>query len=116
MDIEKLEYFWGLYSDPESADAAGADTHIVYEAPDVPEVVHESFEIERIDQLRGQFGLPGVGDPEQVDFLKIAADGETWEVRVLNRAITLAFKDDEEVRRLHRFFGTIGDESRRAPR
>ncbi|KPL03852.1 MAG: hypothetical protein AMJ73_05165 [candidate division Zixibacteria bacterium SM1_73] len=68
---------------------------------------------EGIDELRGEFGLPGVGEPEQVDVLKVIAGGETWETRVLNRAITLFAQDDEQVRRLHRFFGVLSNRARK---
>jgi hypothetical protein len=97
MKIEKVEYFGGLFKKPDRA------------AAEVPQDVQESFASERIEELRGEFGLPGAGKPEQVDFLKVTAGGETWEIRVLNRAITLFFQDNEEVVRLHRFFCVLTD-------
>jgi hypothetical protein len=109
MKIEKVEYFGGLFKKPDCAAASDADTHIVLEATEVPQDVQESFASERIEELCGEFGLPGAGKPEQVDFLKVSAGGETWEIRVLNRAITLFFQDNEEVVRLHRFFCVLTD-------
>lgn len=109
MTIERVEYFGGFFTQPDSAAASDASTHILLEAAEVPQEVQESFANEGIEDMRGEFGLPGVGEPEQVDYLKITAGGETWEIRVLNRAITLFFEDSEEVRRLHRFFCVLTD-------
>jgi hypothetical protein len=113
MKIDRIEYFWGLFQEPDLAAASDAKTHIVLEAPDIPDLVQQSFADERIEELRGEFGLPGVGEPEQVDFLKVTAEGRVWEIRVLNRAITLIAQDDEEIHRLHRFFGVLSDVARK---
>ncbi len=109
MKIEKLEYFEGLFEKPDHASSSEADFHVRFEYPEIPEAVRQSFINERIDELRGEFGIPGVGEPEQVDFLKLEVGGESWETRVINRAITLFSQDNEEVRRLHRFFCVIRD-------
>jgi hypothetical protein len=113
MKIEKVEYFGGVFKEPDFAAVPDADTHVVFEAAEVPQDIQQSFTNERIEELRGEFGLPGVGEPEQVDFLKVTAGGETWEIRVLNRAITLFVQDNEEIRRLHRFFGVLRDTARK---
>ena len=112
MKIERVEYFWGLFEEPDLAAASDANTHIVLEAPDVPDEVQQSFADEGIEELSGQFGLPGAGEPEQVDVLKVTAGGRVWEIRVLNRAVTLFAQDNEQISRLHRFFGVLGDAAR----
>jgi hypothetical protein len=113
MRIEKVEYFGGLFEIPDCAAASDADTHVVFEAAEVPQDVQQSFTNEGIEHLRGEFGLPGAGKREQVDFLKVTAGGETWEIRVLNRAITLFVQDNEEICRLHRFFCVLTDTVRK---
>ena len=113
MKIEKVEYFGGLFQKPDFAGASDADRHIVFEAPDVPDDVQQSFTDERIEELRGEFGFSGVGEPEQVDVLKLTAGGEVWQIRVLNRAITLFLQDSEEIRRLHRFLCVLNDRARK---
>lgn len=113
MRIERIEYFWGLFDEPDSVDYSKAKIHVVFEASEIPDDVLQSFMEERIYELRGEFGILCVGKPEQVDCLEVSAEGETWQTRVFNRAITLFTQDDEEVRRLHRFFCVIGDTARK---
>ncbi|MGB7060730.1 MAG: hypothetical protein WBF13_00070 [Candidatus Zixiibacteriota bacterium] len=113
MKIEKVEYFGGLFKEPDSAAASDADTHVVFEAAEVPQDVQQSFANERIEELRGEFGLPGAGKPEQVDYLEVTAGGKTLQIRVLNRGIALIFQDDEEISRLHRFFCVLTDTVRK---
>lgn len=113
MKIEKVEYFGGLFQKPDFAVVSDADIHIVFESLEVPDDVQQSFTDEKIEELRGEFGLPGVGEPEQVDVLKLTAAGEVWQIKVLNRAITLFLQDNEEIRRLHRFLCVLNDRARK---
>ena len=115
MKIEKLEYFWGLFEKPDCATASEADSHVIFEVSEVPDDVQQSFMNERIYELQGEFGLPGVGEPEQVDVLKITAGGKSWETQVLNRAIALFTQDNEAMRRLHRFFCILNDKVSKKP-
>lgn len=101
--------------EPDSADSSRASLHVIFEASEIPDEVRRSFMQERIYELRGDFGMTGVGEPQQVDFLQVSVEGETWQTRVFNRAITLFADDDEETRRLHRFFCIISDSARKKP-
>ena len=87
MKIGKLEYFGGLFEKIDLATSDKANVHIQYEGPEIPKSVIQSFANERIEELRGEHGLPGVGGPEQIDCLKVEAGGESWETYVINRAI-----------------------------
>jgi hypothetical protein len=113
MKIDRVEYFWGLFEEPDLAAASGANTHVVLEASDVPDQVRQSFADERMEELSGQFGLPGAGQPEQVDVLKVTAGRRVWEIRVLNLAITLFAQNNEQISRLHRFFSVLSDAARK---
>ena len=51
MMLERVEYFWGLFDDPEKARSATARSHIVFEAADIPKDVAESFQKEAVGKL-----------------------------------------------------------------
>jgi hypothetical protein len=88
--IDSLEYFWGLFDTPEEAAASGAMKRLCLGEGDIPARVQQSFRRERIEELRGEFGEVGLGQPEEVSPLKVSAQGEIWETRVFNHAILLA--------------------------
>jgi hypothetical protein len=102
--LEGLSYFWGLFDSEETASVEGAEKCISFESSAVPEPVVESFEAERIVDLEGEFGLPGAGDPTEVDHLEYSIGGETTQVRVVNRGIAMFVAETPELVRLHRFF------------
>lgn len=103
--LERLSYFWGLFDLEEAASVEGADKRVDFESSEVPEAVSRSFEAERIAELDGEFGLPNVGDPTEVDYLEYSLGGETRRVRVVNRGISMFVAETPELVRLHRFFG-----------
>lgn len=107
MMLERVEYFWGLFDDPEKARSATARSHIVFEAADIPKDVAESFQKEAVGKLVGEFGLPGAGDPTEVDVLTFTVDGKESSVRVLNRGISMFTAKSAELARLHRFFSVL---------
>ena len=107
MKLEKVDYFWGMYESAAKADMTKAEKHHIFTAPDIPEAVRQSFEQERIYELSGDYGLPGAGSPTQVDVLSFVVDGEEKRIRVINRAISMFTMEDEEIKRLHRFFGVV---------
>lgn len=102
--IEKIEYFWGMFDSPEKANASEAGKYVCLGAPEIPEDVKRSFKQERIMELKGEFGLPGAGKPEEIDSLKVSVEGQKWEIRVFNRGIALFTAETDELLRLHRFF------------
>ncbi|MFQ6104059.1 MAG: hypothetical protein ACE5OP_07175 [Candidatus Glassbacteria bacterium] len=104
MRIDNLEYFWGLFDSPEDANAASAMKHVHFEAPDVPIEVEHSFVKERIAELTGEYGLPGVGEPTEVDSLVVISGGKKTAILVENRGISLFQAETDELLRLHRFF------------
>lgn len=110
MAVEHVEYYWGMFESADAAEPAAARAHVRFSGPDIPEAVAASFEEERIHELDGDYGFPGAGDPEQVDVLTYVASGHERTVRVMNRAIALFASDDEEIKRLHRFFYAIEKE------
>jgi hypothetical protein len=112
MSVEHVEYYWGMFESADAAEPAGARAHVRFSGPGIPEAVATSFKEERINELTGDYGFPGAGDPEQVDVLTYVASGHEQTVRVMNRAIALFNSDDEEIKRLHRFFHTVEKEAK----
>lgn len=102
-----IDYFWGMFDSADEADPTTAQNHVQYSGPEIPDAVVTSFEEEQIHKLNGDYGFPGAGDPEQVDVLTYVTRGHERTVRVMNRAIALFASDDEEIKRLHRFFYAI---------
>jgi hypothetical protein len=102
--LERVSYFWGLFDNPDSAAVDRAGKRASFDAPAVPQEVGESFDAERIAELEGEFGLPGVGEPTEVDHLEYVVEGRRHTIRVLNRGISLFQAETPELLRLHRFF------------
>lgn len=109
--VQRITYFWGLFESPGSASAEAAGWRVSFEAPDTPPRVVESFEAERISELAGEFGLPGAGEPTEVDHLEYEVDGVTRKIRVLNRGISMIHARTPELLRLHRFFSVLRKEA-----
>lgn len=109
--VQRLTYYWGLFDSPEDASAEAAGRRLSFEASDTPPRVAESFEAERISELAGEFGLPGAGQPTEVDHLEYEVDGVTRKVRVLNRGISMIHARKPELLRLHRFFSVLRKEA-----
>jgi hypothetical protein len=60
--------------------------------------------------LSGVYGDQTAGDPVEVDRLEIETGDKDISAIVLNRGISLLSTDNEEIRRLHRFFGVLHSE------
>lgn len=112
MSLERVDYYWGMYDSVDEAEPATARNRVRFSRREIPEAVATSFETERIHELEGDYGFPGAGDPEQVDVLTYSAGGRERTVRVMNRAIVLVATDNEEIKRLHRFFYAIEKDGR----
>ena len=109
--VEKLTYFWGLFDSPGGASAEAAARRASFEAPATPPRVAESFRAERISELAGEFGLPGAGEPTEVDDLEYEVGVVTRKIRVINRGISLFHSETPELLRLHRFFCVLQEEA-----
>jgi len=75
----------------------------------------DSYKNEQITDLDGDHGDPEAGDPVEVDVLKLETADTFLSITVFNRGIALLFGDNEEIRRLHRFFCVIEKELADAP-
>jgi len=117
MKIDSLEYSWGLFDLLEDATPGGADIHVCYEAPNISDEVECSFVKERIAELNGEYGLPGVVDKTEVDTLVITSGGKRTVIRVENRGMSMFKAETDELLRLHRFFCVLreGTGSSEAP-
>jgi len=104
MRVDSLEYFRGLFDSSEAESPAEAKIHVRFEAPNIPDEVERSFIKERIEELKGEYGQPGVGDPTEVDSLMMISGGKRTLIRVQNRGISLSGEEREDLLRLHRFF------------
>ena len=111
MKIDQLEYFWGLFDDPTQATAAGAKKHLCLVGEEISAEIQSSFVTEEIYELRGEFGVGGVGQPEEVDHLNITVEGKSWQVRVLNHGISMFHASSPELVRLLRFFVVLTREA-----
>ena len=107
MDIEIINYYWGVFDSIHDANSADAEENFIFTGDEIPTSVLESFEEERIDEFEGEYGMPGIGEPEQVDVLTVTAIGSTKIIRVYNRAIMLFKTNDEAMKRLHRFLCVV---------
>jgi len=98
-NLEQIEYRWGLLDKgmkPESLPAR------VWHGEEIPLEVRKAIRDEGLFQLGGVYGDPDIGDPVEYDHLKLILTGDTVEITVFNRGITLFVSDDERLRRIHR--------------
>ncbi len=96
-----------MFDSVDDANAEGAEENFIFTGDEIPTSVLDSFEEERVYDLEGEYGIPGVGEPEQVDVLTVTASGSTKTIRVYNRVIMLFKTNDEAVKRLHRFLCVV---------
>ena len=109
--LERIEYSRGLLTKGKTP----ADLPVsVWTGEGIPERVLAAIRREGLMQLGGVYGEPSYGDPVQYDGLKlITNDGEAVEITVYNRAIALFISNNEELRRIHRALGILGEEGER---
>jgi len=74
----------------------------VWRGAEIPTDVQMAVAEEDLLNLCGVYGDEDVGSPVEYDQLKLVLAGDTVEITVFNRGITLIFSDDERVRRIHR--------------
>lgn len=97
--LEMVEYRYGMIeraTDPE--DLSG----VIWRRPEIPANIEQAILDEDLLSLGGVFGDRHAGYPVEYDQIKMITSGETVEITVFNRGITLFTTDDEEVRRIHR--------------
>lgn len=104
MPVDYIDYFWGLFDDPEAASAEMVGKRLRFDSPAIPDAVLASFSAERIGELEGEYGVPDIGDPTEIDCLEFSADGKKSRIRVVNRGLALFTAATPEVEHLHRFF------------
>ena len=68
---------------------------LILEQPNIPDEIVQLMEDEKIFELQGDYGNPGIGDPIEVDYLLIETDRGLQELRMFNRGIMLFRKNDE---------------------
>ena len=107
LEIKLIEYRWGMYQQSMAYNEETLSKGLRLEATEIPSDVLESLISERILEFQGDFGDPKVGDPVEVDLLRIDTRSASHEIRVFNRGIMLFLIDDEQMRRLHRFLGKL---------
>jgi hypothetical protein len=98
-DLEQIEHRWGLLDKgmkPESLPVK------VWRGETIPEDARNAINEESLLSLGGVYGDENAGDPVEYDHLKLVLNGDTVEITVFNRGITLFMTDDERVRRIHR--------------
>lgn len=105
--VQEIEYYWGLFEDAKRPDLSQAETHVVFRRPSIPGGVLEALVQERILELAGDYGTPGVGEPVEIDLLRIKTSRGETRIRALNRGISLLLLSTPELVRLHRFFGEL---------
>jgi hypothetical protein len=86
MRIKRLEYFWGLFDSPDNAMASEAKKNVRFDGSQIPDIIQQSFKNERIIELNGNYGLPGIGEPTEVDSLTFEFDGNISSIRVLTKS------------------------------
>jgi hypothetical protein len=87
----------------------GELTRSKWEAPFIPDGNLWSLEREGILDLSGTWGDPDIGDPIEVDVIRVRGRGISADLIFYNRGITLFRTDSEETRRIHRFCCTLAN-------
>jgi hypothetical protein len=105
--IKVIEYKWGMYDQSTGYDQGALLNELMLEGSEIPSEILEALEYEGILDLEGDYGDPKLGDPVEVDQLRIDRERGSLEIRVFNRGILLFLTDDERMRRLHRFLGKL---------
>ena len=96
--LEQIEYRRGMLKNgmvPEDLPVK------VWRGTEIPTDVQKAVAEENLLNFGGVYGDEAVGSPVEYDHLKLVSAGNTVEIAVFNRGITLPFTDDERVRRIH---------------
>lgn len=75
----------------------------------LPPVVIDAIQRERLEDLAGEWGEPGAGEPIEYEQLRVAYERGAFELTLFNRGILLIFYDDERIRRMHRALCVVHD-------
>ncbi|MBW2557808.1 MAG: hypothetical protein JRD69_03065 [Deltaproteobacteria bacterium] len=99
QELEEIEYHKGMLE----KGMKPTDLPVrVWRGTKIPAEVREAVNDEKLLSLGGDYGNKNVGDPMEYDYLKLVLTGDTVEITVFNRGITLFTSDNERVRRIHR--------------
>jgi len=104
-EVAKVTYDRGMCS--RLPPAAGELSRSKWEEPFIPEAILWSLECEGILDLAETWGDPDVGDPIEVDVIRVRGRGIRTDITFYNRGITLFHANSEEARRIHRFCCTL---------
>ena len=107
--IRKLKYYSGTGYNSESEMPINLTTAVSITEPDRKRIA-KSYKKERIAELSGSHGNLRDGSPVEVDVLLLSTEREDVSIKIFNRGITLLMRDNEEMRRLHRFIGVLEKE------
>lgn len=108
--IKSLKYYVGMGLRPESKYPEDLSVAVSLEGSQLTKRIRDSFEEEKITELYGIYGAETGATPVEVDRLEVKTNNGEIAVTVLNRGIILLMSENEEVKRLHRFFCTLRDE------
>lgn len=99
QELQRIEYCHGMLESGVKVEDLPIE---VWSGSNILPEFHEAINEANLLDLAGTFGVEHAGDPQEYDHLKLVLTGETVEITVYNRGITLLFTDDEQVRRIHR--------------
>lgn len=108
--IKSLKYYAGMGLKPGSKYPADLSAAVSLGGSQLTKRIRNSFGEERITELSGTYGSETTATPVEVDRLEVKTNNGEVTVTVLNRGMTLLMGENEEVKRLHRFFCTLKDE------
>ena len=76
----------------------------VFTGDEISPEVRKIFNSDKIAELAGEWGNPGLGSPIQYQWARTELEGgQSCEIEVCNLAIMIFHSDDEKIKRLFRF-------------
>jgi hypothetical protein len=90
------------------ADAAKVPSTTL-DGENLPGLVIDGIDRERLGELAGEWGEPDAGEPIEYERLRVAYERGSFEITLFNRGVMLIFCDDERVRRMHRVLCVVHD-------
>lgn len=105
--LRGVRYDRGFFEDERRLLRGGGLHGTEWLAPEIPPDILDSLAAESLADLEGRWGDPQLGAPIQADIIELYSDNDEVIVEVYNRAITLAFGNDDRIKRIHRVCGVL---------
>lgn len=105
-DLKKIEYRHGMIESGMRPEDFPINT---WRGEGIPSEIRKAINDENILDLGGVYGDRNAGDPVEYDLLRLVFPDNVIEIEVFNRAITLIFANDEDIRRIHRVLCKLRD-------